>query len=152
MNRKAALFRASVLLSLAATTVAQDRSDGLRHEPDSLFDTPVDQIFSILAGADRDGVAGRVGREFVFWGYRLSDQAQVMLFACAPVDGVDCNARAAAVCPAGGGEVVARSTVEGKVRELDCSPVTFVAPGTNHPGCTERLVVNTLEAGLLACV
>ena len=59
------------------------------------------EILPELAGARATGVNGRVGNEFVFWGYQLDDGEQAWLYACALVDEVDCPQRRTEVCDEG---------------------------------------------------
>jgi len=118
--------------------------------PERVFEQPVGEMFQQLQGAESTGVNGRVGDEMVFWGYRLQDNSDVNLFACAPVNDVDCEARIAAVCPRGG-EEIARLTEPGLVRQMNCAAVGVANVGELYPNCTDRETTNALIVGLNTC-
>lgn len=118
--------------------------------PELVFSTPVADIFPQLNGATATGVNGRVGNETVFWGFRLQDNSTVNLIACAPLEGVDCEARMQAVCPAGGAEL-ARMNQSGLVREMHCRPVGMAHPGELYPNCNDRETNNNLVVSLSQC-
>jgi len=118
--------------------------------PELVFATRLADIFPQLDGATATGVNGRVGNEAVFWGFRLQDNRTVNLIACAPLEGVDCEARLLAVCPAGG-EELARINQPGLVREMHCRPVGMAHPGELYPNCDDRETNNSLVVGLSQC-
>lgn len=141
-----------LLLGAACTPLEQvpSRQMGVSLGPSSVFNRPVAQILPQLESAAATGLNGRVGNEMVFWGYRLQNDTNANLFACALVDGVDCETRIDAVCPAGG-EELARVTAPGMVRHMQCRAVGFAAPGELRPNCDDDLESNDLLVGLMQC-
>lgn len=118
--------------------------------PERVFDRPVADLLPELAGATATGENGRVGNELVFWGFRLADNRQANLFACALLENVDCESRLRAVCPAGGREL-SRATQRGLIRELDCKAVSIVGTGDLTPNCEDRENTSDLLVGLMEC-
>jgi hypothetical protein len=139
--------------SLATDVAAGDdatREMSLREGPDSVFDVSVETLFPALEGAQATGRNGRVGNELVFWGYRLDDDRDVALVACAMLPDVDCTAREKKVCP-GASELLARSTAQGLVRRRTCRAIALAAPGDVRPGCVDRNDRQELAISLLQC-
>jgi len=122
----------------------------VRQGPETVFDRPVDQILPELAGATATNENGRVGNELVFWGHRLADGRSAFLFACAPKEGVDCDARAQAICLSGT-NVIRRIETQGDVRHMRCRSMTLPKVGDLHPGCTNRVEGEDLAVGLVQC-
>ena len=118
--------------------------------PDRVFVRPVADILPQLAGATATDVTGRVGRELVFWEYRLRDGRLANLYVCARAENVDCESRGAAVCPAGG-DVLARGEEPGRVRRMNCTTVGVAQPGELFPNCQVRELEDRLLVGLVEC-
>ena len=142
-------FLVSIALP-AENGVAAEREMTVRQGPETVFDVPVGDIFPALSGATATGDNGRVGNEFVFWGYRLTDGGEVWFYACALVAGVDCNERRRAVCD-GAGDVLAERADMGRAVDRRCSGIAIVGAGDLRPGCTDVAVESPLAVGLLAC-
>ena len=134
----------------AAAAAAQERIMNVTQGPDTVFDRPVDELMTELAGATATGVNGRVGNELVFWGFELADGRDVYFYACAMREGVDCEARSNAIC-IGRTEALRRIETAGQVRHLRCSEVATVGVGDVRPGCTDRVQDDNLHAGLVQC-
>jgi hypothetical protein len=142
------------LVACQSEQVAVDyakRTMGVTAGPELVFTRPVQQLLPVLNGARATSVNGRVGNELVFWGYQLENGDEAWLFACAPLDGVDCNARTRLICPAGNTRVVTQTSEDGMVRELDCQAVGQAGIGDLRPGCTDTQKLNPLLVGLAAC-
>jgi len=122
----------------------------VRQGPETVFDRPVEQILPELAGATATRENGRVGNELVFWSYRLADGRNAYLFACAPLEGVDCDTRAQAICPSRT-QVIERVGAQGLVRHLRCSSMAVPKAGDLHPGCLDNIKGQDLVAGLVQC-
>lgn len=137
-------------LAVPALALAQARSLGSMHGPDSVFDRDVAEVLPELRGARPSGPDGRVGGELVFWGYALEDGREAFLFACALVPNVDCEARSRNICttPA---TVLASGTYDGTVSRRRCRAFAFGAPGEVRPGCETRAETVPLAVGLVQC-
>ena len=122
----------------------------VRQGPETVFTVPVEQLFSELAGATATNVNGRVGPEFVFWGYRRSDGSELWLYACALVEGVDCPQRRNAICDATT-EVVAERTDMGRAVDRYCRSVAVAGVGELHPGCQDTTYEAALSVGVVTC-
>ena len=142
------LFTALALTADAG--VAAEREMNVRQGPETVFDVPVEEIFPALAGATATDRNGRVGNEFVFWGYRLADGQAAWLYACAPFEGVDCEERRRAVCD-GDLEVLAERADAGNAVARHCTVISVVGVGDRRPGCTDIDVQMELSIGLLSC-
>jgi hypothetical protein len=156
-HRNIALGAAAALMLGAAATenhAAEEhfvRQMGLRHAPEQVFDSPVEQLVPALADAKRTRANGRVGYELAFWGYELPDGREVSLFACALVPNVDCAARVAAICPAGG-RVLEQQETKGKVVHRKCQAVATGSSSSVQPGCDDTLNdAGGLLVGLVSC-
>lgn len=155
------LFSKSLLLILvtftySCTTPAEqfservpERSMNVTSGPDLVFDRPVTDILPALGDALATGRNGRIGNEMVFWGYRLRDNREVNLFACAVLEDVDCEARISAICP-GGNELI-RVEEPGTVRHMNCTAIGVAAPGDIRPNCTDFESSDALLVGLMQC-
>lgn len=140
-----------VLITMgAAAAAAQERVMNVTQGPDTVFDRPVEQIMTELAGATATDENGRVGNELVFWGFELDDGRDVYFYACAMREGIDCEARSMAICT-GRTEILRRIETAGQVRHLRCREVATVGVGDLRPGCTDRVEANNLHAGLVQC-
>jgi len=142
-----------VCLAVALTTtgsVALEREMTVRQGPETVFDVPVEAIFPALAGATATEQNGRVGNEFVFWGYRLANGENVWLFACALIEGVDCEQRRQRVCD-GDSQLLAERSDMGRTVDRRCSGIATVGPGDRRPGCTDLATQSELSVGMLAC-
>lgn len=136
--------------AVPGAALAQQEHEPVRQGPDAVFEQPVDSVFDALVDAEATGRNARIGNEFVYWGYELADGRNVFLFACAPLEDVDCEARRAAICPAGG-TLIARSEVIGRVRRVHCESIGVAAPGELRPGCSDQEIENPLDAGIVQC-
>ena len=150
-SRRIGAFAAVALTWVAAPTIAQERTMDVRQGPDSVFTEPVERLVPMLDGARATDSNGRVGNELVFWGYTLADGRDVFLFACALRPDVDCEQRRLAICPAGG-ELLARSEAQGKVRDVRCRSVVVSAPGPTRPGCLDKEIDRALDVGVVQCL
>lgn len=139
-----------MLALISIGSVSAQRRMTVTHGPESVFDVSVVQVLPELTGARRTGENGRVGNEFVFWGYRFDDGNAVWLYACALVDDVDCPERRNAVCAAGI-EVLAEREYMGNAVHRRCLDVGIAAAGELHPGCSDSSYVAPLSVGVLAC-
>lgn len=140
-----------IALAAAGTTAAQEVTMNVRQGPETVFDEPVEQIVPELEGARATDSNGRVGNEFVFWGYELADGRSAYLFACAIMEGVDCEARRQQIC-AGGQEIISIAETAGGVRQMRCSRLSVASIGERHPGCTDRTSDLALSVGLVHCM
>ena len=129
---------------------ADEREMNVRQGPDTIFDRPVTEIMTELSGAEATGENGRVGNEFVFWGYELADGRQVFFFGCAMLPGIDCDERRRSVC-LGDSTLIRSAQVQGIVRHVVCRPVAFVGGGDVKPGCTNTESTSDLAVGLVQC-
>jgi len=152
-----AFWRIIPLLALFSCTAcapikkASQRSMNVTGGPDRVFEnSSVETLIPELAGASATGINGRVGNELVFWGYRLADEREANLYACAPLEGVDCESRISSICPARG-EEIARYSRSGLVRHLDCQAVGIVGTGDLTPNCEDQETPNDLVVGLMQC-
>lgn len=128
-----------------------ERQMGVRAGPEQVFSRPVAEIVPQLQGATPTNRNGRVGSELVFWGYRLSNGVETNLFACAMLDGVECDTRALRICPDRNAEIEPRITESGNIVKRMCQPVGQAAVGDLHPGCTNNEIQNDLLVGLASC-
>lgn len=119
--------------------------------PDAVFDRPPADILPALAGATATGENGRVGTEFVFWGYEQPNGRRVFFFACATVPGLDCAARVPKICPTAT-TVLATGEASGKTVHRSCRTFAVARPGEIRPGCDDRIQPQTpLVVGLASC-
>lgn len=125
-----------------------ERVMNVRLGPETVFDRPLGQVVPLLEGARATGENGRIGSEFVFWGFAQPIGRDVFLFACAQVVDVDCPARVALICPAGGTVLDERQDM-GNVVRRNCRNLGVAAPGEIRPGCDDR---EDKDAGLLVGV
>jgi hypothetical protein len=146
---------ATLILALvvAASVSGAERQMNVRQGPETVFDRPVEEILPELSGATATGENGRVGSELVFWGYELADRSPVYFFACALLVGGDhCEARTAAICPAGKITNVLRTgEYVGTVVRRRCRDACVVTPGDVHACCTNLTERTELAIGLAHC-
>jgi hypothetical protein len=127
-----------------------ERSMNVTEGPELVFERAVAEILPQLSTASPTGANGRVGNELVFWGYRLQDDRQINLFACAKLPDVDCEERIRLICPATGEELF-RQEEAGKVRHLNCHLVGKAGVGDLLPNCEDQEKSNDLLIGLMQC-
>ncbi len=153
-NWKTSLVISLLALITACTPIERqpriERTMGVSAGPENVFSQPVSEIVPELANAVATGTNGRVGSEMVFWGYRLQDNRDVNLFACAMLDDVDCDERISKICPTGGQEQ-ARVYEPGTVRHINCRPIGIAAPGDLLPNCEDYDRSYDLMVGLMQC-
>jgi hypothetical protein len=142
----------TLVWALGATAQGEipERQMNVRQGPETVFDRPPAEIFSVLEGAKATGENGRVGAELVFWGYEQRDGRRVFLFACAIEPDVDCATRVPAICPAAASVLETRET-NGKTVRRNCRTVGVATPGDPRPGCDDRLTNASLLAGIVSC-
>lgn len=152
MFRRTMIIASALVCGATGSGVAhaQQEHEAVRQGPESVFEEPVERIFDVLVDATATGPNARIGREFVYWGYTLADGRDVFLFACAPLEDVNCEARRDAICPAGN-TLIARSELVGRVRQVQCRSIAVSAPGDLRPGCSDQEVENQLDAGIVQC-
>lgn len=134
-----------------ATEALPTRTMGVTKGPELVFLQPVEAVLPLLAGATATGQNGRVGGELVFWSYRLADGRDVLLHACAELEGVDCAGRARLICAAGEPRPLQTQALSGEVRRLQCSAVGQAAPGELRPGCSDTEFSSPLVVGVSSC-
>ncbi|MGD8808552.1 MAG: hypothetical protein PVG24_03045 [Gammaproteobacteria bacterium] len=151
--RLKSIFGVLILVALLAVTYVSraQREMTVRQGPETVFDVPVEQLLPVLSGAVATDVNGRVGSEFVFWGYRLADGTQAWLYACAIIEGVDCLQRRDAVCE-GPVEVIAERTESGRAVDRHCRSIAVAGIGELHPGCNDEVYEAALDIGVVACL
>jgi hypothetical protein len=156
----------TALLAMAGASVAmadpvpepaqQPESAPLKREmtvtvgPEAVFDKAIGKVMPALAGAKATHVNGRVGNEFVFWGYKLKDGSNVFFYACAPLSGVNCVVRRAAICDTPV-KVLETAEDQGKIRRLNCRKMCAVDTPTSTPCCQDVQEVDALQLGLVKC-
>lgn len=153
MTRKTIKLIRLVALSLALPAVAfsaePKREMNVRQGPEKVFSQPVAEIEPALQGAKPTGRNGRIGNEFVFWGYRLTNGKSAYLYACVPVTGVDCLARRALICDREL-TVISEHDARGAVQRLDCKPICRPEQSAT-PCCTGTEVQLGLVTGVVSC-
>jgi len=122
----------------------------VRQGPETVFAQAPAAIFPALEGASATGENGRVGSEFVFWGYQQRDGRRVFLYACAVRPDLDCAARVPAICPAATTVLDTREASGNMVRR-NCRSIAVAAQGEVRPGCDDRLESASLAVGLVSC-
>ena len=146
-----------VALSLALPSIAlaeaptPKRQMNVPQGPETVFNQPVSEIVPQLAGAKETKRNGRVGGEFVFWGYRLKDGTGAYFYACAAAIGVDCLARRDKICPAPPPKVLSENFSMGNVQRITCKRVCAADQSTAMPCCTGAEESADLEVGLVSC-
>ena len=140
------------LLALPSVLFADGarRQMNVRQGPETVFDQPVETIIRALEGATPTKRNGRVGNEFVFWGYTLADGTAAEFYACAAVAGVNCTARREKICVSST-KVLSENMSMGQVQKLNCQPVCNVTSGSATPCCTGAEQTADLEVGLVSC-
>jgi hypothetical protein len=140
------------LLAMLAMTVvgAQERSMDVKQAADAVFDSPVASLVPELAGATATGENGRVGRELVFWGYRLGNGRQAFLFACVQKADVNCDERVPRICTART-SVLTTGSANGNVVRRQCGALAAAQSGDVRPGCVDTLESVPLSIGLVSC-
>ncbi len=134
-----------------AAAPAPKRQMNVRQGPETVFDQPVAQIIPLLGGAKETKRNGRVGGEFVFWGYRLKDGTSAQFYACAATKDVDCLARREKICVTPPLKVLSENISMGAVQRISCRPVCAADAPTAMPCCTGAQETADLEVGLVAC-
>jgi hypothetical protein len=151
MQRTLVLIVAVATCGLALAADEPSREMNVTQGPESVFDRSPAEIMPALVGATPTGENGRVGSEFVFWGYRAGDGRELFLFACAAGTDVDCAARTQAVCPAGNAAVLETESASGNVVRRSCRAFSVTGPGDVRPGCEDRTESSGLVVGLVSC-
>jgi hypothetical protein len=126
------------------------RQMNVRQGPESVFDQPVASIIPELQGAKPTEKNGRVGNEFVFWGYKLANGAPADFYACAAVPGVDCVERREKICTTST-KVLSENASMGNVQKLSCRVMCVAAQPGTQPCCTGGDSVADLQVGLVSC-
>lgn len=142
----------TALIAMMGITVvgAQERSMDVKQGPDAVFNSPVASLMPELAGATATGENGRVGRELVFWGYKLGDGRPAFLFACAPKADVNCDERVPKICTART-NVLTTGSANGNVVHRRCQELAAAQVGDVRPGCVDKLENVPLSIGLVSC-
>lgn len=144
------IFAGGIATAQDAPPAAQpERVMNVRLGPETVFDRPPGEVVPLLADARATGENGRIGPEFVFWGFEQPNGQDVFLFACAQGVDIDCRRRVALICPAGGGTVLDEREDMGNVVRRRCRNFGVAAPGERHPGCDDR---EDKDAGLVVGV
>ena len=143
------LVALSFVLPAVAFAAELKREMTVHQGAERVFSQPVSQIEPALEGAKATGRNGRVGNEFVFWGYRLASGKSAFLYACLPAAGVDCLARRALICDHDL-SVISEHEARGAVQKLDCRPVCQPEQ-TATPCCTGGEVQLGLVTGVVSC-
>jgi hypothetical protein len=141
---------AAAVLTGLGTISAQEREMTVRQGPETVFDVPVEEIAPVLDSATATEVNGRVGPEFVFWGYTLANGDEAWLYACALVEGVDCVQRREAICDGPATVLVERADM-GRAVDRECRSVALAGTGDLHPGCDDKLYTAPLNVGVVTC-
>lgn len=118
--------------------------------PEIVFGKPAEQVMPALKGAKATHINGRVGNEFVFWGYRLKSGQDAFFYACAKLEGVDCKARRAQICDTPM-TVLETADSEGRVRRIDCRKYCTASEGSTAPCCSDIHEQDPLQLGLVSC-
>jgi len=151
MQLKSILRTLSVtVLLVGPLSIFAQREMTVRQGPETVFDVPVEQLIPELDGARPTRVNGRVGSEFVFWGYTLADGRDVWLYACALIEGVDCPQRREAICD-GPIEMLAERVDTGRAVDRHCRSIAVAGVGELHPGCNDEVYEASLDIGVVAC-
>ena len=150
--RHAALITAISLLLLPALVSAAEprREMNVWQGPETVFDQPVSSIIPALEGATPTKQNGRVGNEFVFWGYKLADGARANFYACAAVAGVDCMARREKICTKSM-TVLSENMSMGQVQKLNCRVLCLADSPAAIPCCSSAQENSDLQVGLVSC-
>ena len=135
---------------LLAETVVPERTMNVRQGPETVFDTDVAEILPQLKGATATQENGRIGNELVFWGYRQASGDPVYLYACAPLEGVDCLRRSKVICPVDT-QVISQSDRSGQISRIQCAAVCDVRSVEVLPCCRESVEQNPLMVGVVKC-
>jgi hypothetical protein len=150
------MHRAVIGFGLAWLGVAAGAADApptrqmnVTQGPETVFERSPTEFMPALAGAKRTDEAGRVGNEMVFWGYRQQGGEHLFLFACAEVEGVDCQERVLAICP--NAKVLTMQTASGNIVRRSCRAVAVASPGDTRPGCDDKEQMAPLSIGLVSC-
>ena len=147
------VMTAAVLCLALPTAVLSDtpqKTMNVRQGPETVFTKPVAEIVPGLSGATASGQNGRVGNEFVFWGFKLADGSKAYLYACAPVEGVDCLERRAKICSAST-KVISENKSVGEVQKLSCKVMCVADATSEHPCCSGAQEESELQVGLVSC-
>jgi len=148
------LATALVLCLALPNTVLSDvavRQMNVRQGPETVFDQPLSDIVPGLSGATATRRNGRVGGEFVFWGYKLSDGTPAYFYACAADAGVDCIARRGQICNSPPPKVLSENQSMGQVQKLTCRLICAADAPSASPCCTGIQKSSDLQVGLVSC-
>ena len=118
--------------------------------PETVFDQPIASIIPALEGATATKQNGRVGNEFVFWGYKLANGTAANFYACAAVAGVDCVARREKICTKSM-TVLSENMSMGQVQKLNCRIICLDSTPSAQPCCTGAEANSDLQVGLVSC-
>ena len=143
---------AAAMLAAVGASSAQQREMNVRQGPETVFMKPVAEVVPFLAGATPTGENGRVGMEFVFWGFKQPDGRNVFLFGCAPSVDVNCEERVPLICPTGITTRLLEQTMDdGTIIRRNCRNLAVAAPGDTRPGCEDREATAGLLVGVVTC-
>ena len=139
------------LSSVAFAESTPPRQMNVWQGPETVFKQPVSEVVPLLAGAKETRRNGRVGNEFVFWGYRLKDGTSAYFYACAAAKGVDCLARREKICVPPPPKVLSENISMGQVQRIRCQSVCSADSASATPCCAGAQEIADLEVGLVAC-
>jgi len=141
---------ALVLAGTAAIADTPRREMNVTQGPETVFGVPAAEVLPELRDATPTGINGRVGPEFVFWGYRRAPGEEVWMYACPVSERIDCAARKAAICD-GAMRVITETTRAGDAVDRRCRSISVAGIGDRRPGCTQREVEAQLLVGIATC-
>ena len=149
--RLVALSLALISAALADTPSTPPRQMNVPQGPETVFSQPVSQIVPQLSGARETKRNGRVGGEFVFWGFTLKDGTPAYFYACAAAKDVDCLARRDRICLTPPPKVISENISMGEVQRITCRSVCTASEPTAAPCCTGSNESADLQVGLVSC-
>jgi hypothetical protein len=123
---------------------------GIKQGPETVFDDSVGEIIPDLIDARETGRNGRVGREMVFWEYRLAGGEQAYFYACAPVKNTDCGHRRQLICGRDM-RLISESERSGRISRFRCPISCNSISAGESPCCLEYVEKYTLQTGLVQC-
>ena len=139
-----------LLISCTTELKVPERQMIVTSGPEKVFTSPVTELVPLLENSTATGENGRVGTEFVFWGYQLATGEDVFLYGCAVLDDVNCESRLTRVCA--GPETTLFETIQpGQVRYLNCRAIGRVGAGDLLPNCEDRERTSDVKVGLVSC-
>ena len=134
----------------AQTNAIPKRTMNVTRGPETVFTADVTGILPGLKGAVATRENGRVGNELVFWGYRLANGDPAYLYACAPVEGVDCVRRRQMICPVET-HVISQTDQSGQISHFQCKALCGVHGIEVLACCQELMQQHSLMVGLVKC-